>query len=81
MTNETIDPRIAKKLKAFRLSKSLTQLDLAEKAGINANYYAKVNVEKPFRHWRHLRRFSRLSKLSLLTFYLTNFSLFNKCFI
>ena len=42
MTNETIDPRIAEKLKAIRLSKSLTQLELAGKAGINANYYSKV---------------------------------------
>ena len=42
MTNESIDPRIAKKLKVIHLSKGFTQLELAERAGINANYYSKV---------------------------------------
>lgn len=42
MTNESIDPRIAKKLKVIRHSKGFTQLELAERAGINANYYSKV---------------------------------------
>lgn len=33
---------IGDKLKAARLEKDLTQLDVAKKAGINGNYYAKV---------------------------------------
>lgn len=34
--------RIAAKLKEIRLNKDLTQTDVAERAGISANYYAKV---------------------------------------
>ena len=41
MTDE-ISYKIAKKLKLVRLEKDLTQLELAEKAGLNVNYYAKV---------------------------------------
>ena len=41
MTDKTTQ-QIAKKLKQARLQKGLTQLMLAEKAGINGNYYAKV---------------------------------------
>jgi transcriptional regulator with XRE-family HTH domain len=33
---------IAEKLKKFRLNKDLKQTDVAKKAGINSNYYAKV---------------------------------------
>jgi transcriptional regulator with XRE-family HTH domain len=33
---------IGDKLKAVRLEKDLTQQDVAKKAGINGNYYAKV---------------------------------------
>lgn len=33
---------IGDKLKAVRQEKNLTQLDVAKKAGINGNYYAKV---------------------------------------
>jgi len=34
--------QIAAKLKQLRLQKGLTQVQLAQKAGINDNYYAKV---------------------------------------
>jgi transcriptional regulator with XRE-family HTH domain len=34
--------QIAEKLKQVRLQKGLTQVELANKAGINDNYYAKV---------------------------------------
>lgn len=33
---------IAGKLKTIRISKGLTQADIANKAGLNTNYYAKV---------------------------------------
>ena len=33
---------IGNKLKVARLEKNLTQLEVAKKAGINGNYYAKV---------------------------------------
>ncbi len=33
---------IATKLKKIRLQKHLKQVDVAQKAGINSNYYAKV---------------------------------------
>lgn len=38
---KTLDT-IGNELKAVRLQKNLTQLDVAKKAGINGNYYAKV---------------------------------------
>ena len=41
MTDKTTE-QIASKLRQFRLEKGLTQVELAEKAGINSNYYAKV---------------------------------------
>lgn len=41
MTNETTR-RIGKKLKQLRLEKSLTQAELAQKADMNMNYYAKI---------------------------------------
>lgn len=34
--------QLANKFRQFRLKKKLKQTDVAEKAGINANYYAKV---------------------------------------
>lgn len=34
--------KIAKELKSVRIKKGLRQEDVAEKAGINSNYYAKV---------------------------------------
>ncbi len=41
MTDKT-SKQIAQNLKQFRLKKGLSQVGLAEKAGINSNYYAKV---------------------------------------
>ena len=41
MTDDTTS-RIADKLKTIRISRGLTQADVAKKAIINANYYAKV---------------------------------------
>jgi transcriptional regulator with XRE-family HTH domain len=40
--SEEMSLKIAKKLKAARLDNNFTQLELATKAGINVNYYAKV---------------------------------------
>jgi transcriptional regulator with XRE-family HTH domain len=34
--------KVAKKLKALRLERDLTQAELAEKAHMSANYYAKI---------------------------------------
>jgi len=45
MLNENDDKtrlEIASKLKQFRLKKNMKQVDVAEKAGLNSNYYAKV---------------------------------------
>jgi transcriptional regulator with XRE-family HTH domain len=33
---------IGKRIRAIRLEKSFTQAELAEKAGMNTNYYAKI---------------------------------------
>ncbi len=41
MTDKT-NNQIAQTLKKIRLQKGLTQAELAEKAGINTNYYAKI---------------------------------------
>lgn len=41
MTDKT-SRHIAKKLKQTRLDKSLSQSALADKAGMNSNYYAKI---------------------------------------
>ena len=38
--------KIGKKLKKVREGQELTQEDLAEKAGISANYYAKVERDE-----------------------------------
>ena len=35
------------KIKKFRLEQRLTQAQLAKKAGINTNYYAKMERENP----------------------------------
>ena len=40
--DETTIREIAAKLREYRLMKNLKQSDLAEKAGLNSNYYAKV---------------------------------------
>ena len=41
MTDKTTQ-QIATRLKQVRLEKGLTQVTLSEKAGINTNYYAKI---------------------------------------
>lgn len=41
MTQKTIQ-QIASRLKTARLDKNLTQEDLAKKAGISTNYYARL---------------------------------------
>lgn len=41
MTDKTLK-KIAKQLKEVRLQKGLTQAELAKKANINSNYYAKI---------------------------------------
>jgi transcriptional regulator with XRE-family HTH domain len=41
MTDRT-SQLIAARLKSARLQKGLTQVELAQKAGINDNYYAKI---------------------------------------
>jgi transcriptional regulator with XRE-family HTH domain len=41
MTEES-SKQIAKKLKSIRRSQGLTQADVASKAGISTNYYARV---------------------------------------
>jgi len=41
MTDKTTKD-IAKNLKQVRLAKGLTQIELADKAGINSNAYAKI---------------------------------------
>ncbi len=38
---------ITAKIKKFRLEQRLTQAQLAKKAGINTNYYAKMERENP----------------------------------
>ena len=40
--NNKASKETAKRIKAIRLQKGLTQLALAEKASINVNYYSKV---------------------------------------
>lgn len=34
--------KVAKKLKSLRLDRNLTQADIAEKAAMSTNYYAKI---------------------------------------
>jgi len=41
MSAETVK-KVAKKLKAIRQDRHLTQLEVAEKAGISTNYYARI---------------------------------------
>ena len=41
MSDETTK-RVAKKLKEARLNRGLTQIEVAEKAKINSNYYSKI---------------------------------------
>lgn len=41
-TSDSTTKKVAKKLKALRLERSLTQVELAEKADISSNYYAKI---------------------------------------
>jgi transcriptional regulator with XRE-family HTH domain len=40
--DEKTRQEIAAKLKKFRLKKDLKQVDVANKAGLNSNFYAKV---------------------------------------
>ncbi|OGK56318.1 hypothetical protein A3J15_02605 [Candidatus Roizmanbacteria bacterium RIFCSPLOWO2_02_FULL_38_10] len=44
--DKKINSEIVAKIKAARLDKNLTQEELAKKAGINANFYAKVERGK-----------------------------------
>lgn len=41
MGNSTV-LKVAKRIKAVRKEKRLTQIEVAEKAGITSNYYARV---------------------------------------
>jgi transcriptional regulator with XRE-family HTH domain len=41
MTDKT-SKHIASKIRYLRLQKHLTQVELAEKAGFNSNYYARI---------------------------------------
>lgn len=40
-TNKTLD-KIGKRLKEARLRLNLTQLEVAEKAGVSTNYYSRI---------------------------------------
>ena len=42
MKDEKLRMEIAKRLKEIRLKKGLTQSDVAKLAGLNSNFYAKV---------------------------------------
>jgi transcriptional regulator with XRE-family HTH domain len=42
MTTDSTTKKIGKKLKQLRVAKDLTQAELAEKADMNTNYYAKI---------------------------------------
>ena len=42
MRERSIIKAVAKNLKKVRLSKHLTQADVAEKAGITSNHYARI---------------------------------------
>jgi transcriptional regulator with XRE-family HTH domain len=41
-TSDSITKKVAKKLKALRVERNLTQADIAEKAQMSTNYYAKI---------------------------------------
>ncbi|MCA9329110.1 helix-turn-helix transcriptional regulator [Candidatus Saccharibacteria bacterium] len=41
-TPDSTTRRVAKRLKALRLDRDLTQADIAEKAKMSTNYYAKI---------------------------------------
>jgi len=40
--NDATTVKIAKRLRAVRIERSLTQVQVAEKADLNTNYYAKI---------------------------------------
>lgn len=42
MTSDAITKRVAKKLKALRLERGLTQAKVAQNANMSTNYYAKI---------------------------------------
>lgn len=42
MTSDAITKRVAKKLKALRLKRGLTQAKVAQNANMSTNYYAKI---------------------------------------
>lgn len=42
MANSSITLKAAKRIKAIRQDRALTQVQVAQKAKINANYYAKI---------------------------------------
>ena len=42
MSSTSTTEKIGKKLKQLRVTKDLTQAELAEKADMNTNYYAKI---------------------------------------
>lgn len=42
VTSDTTTKKVAKKLKSLRLERNLTQVELATKADISSNYYAKI---------------------------------------
>lgn len=41
-TPDSTTKKVAKRLKALRLDRDLTQADIAEKAKMSTNYYAKI---------------------------------------
>lgn len=41
-TSDSTTKKVAKKLKSLRLERNLTQVELAKKADISSNYYAKI---------------------------------------
>lgn len=63
--------KIGKKIKEIRLSRSMTQADIAEKSKLNVNYYAKIeraDVKPSIEAYERIARALKVSSSDIFPF-------------
>lgn len=56
---------IGKKIKEIRQRSEMTQLEVAEKAGIHVNYYARIERGEIVPSWKILDKLAKIFKVDL----------------
>ena len=59
------EEEIGKKIKEIRQKSEMTQLEVAEKAGIHVNYYARIERGEIVPSWKILDKLAKILKVDL----------------